>query len=324
MSQRERNIHQRREARGSFGENKFGFRNQQYRSYMLLVDTNWVSPDELLSLSAGMKDKAKDHPLVASASGWAAASAALHRDSFTADSVHQLSVLERLGALHFASKMWKLAEKDFEKARMTTADPEDASELLGFELRTSQALAYLPNFYLAANWFGGNELPEQEIKDLTQLTRSRLIQLAGEVDKIPHSQFTQRVKSGVNSEILTPLLASSSPSCEVIFLPASIQQDNNNDEDKRADLVAVTRRLGHRSDLIQVTADLNVTKTGTKRRMYVRTHKDLVLKGHRVPRSTLEALLKRERGGSLDMATNFGLNQLAADLANRANIRTRY
>jgi len=318
MPEQERHIGRAR-TRLATHELVFRLRDPSFRSYMLMEDTNSVSPRELLRLSTDLAGSAHAHPLIQYAAGWAAAGAALHRDRLSAQVTHQFPIEERQGALVTASRMWMDAEGSFRDAGAAAAsEPEVAADFLGFELRASQAVAYLPLMRLVANWFTGVELPEGQITTAIQQSKESLVALATRIVGLPSKdKYSNMSKSGMYSELLSGLLPLSDPAHQVVVLPASVQQDNNPNEDLRADLIAVSTGLHHPDGFIQVTADPDIKKGKTKRRLYVRAYKDLVLSPNQRPYHTLRAFLDRENGSLENLDISIKLDDLSRELSGR-------
>jgi hypothetical protein len=294
-----------------------GFEQPQFREYMGFHSTDGVPPGHLLHLSDEMRQGAAVHPLVESAAGWSAVSAALHRSRRPERPDHEFSSARRLDALDTAEGRWILARDRIRELRERTFDPEQAAELLGWESRVQQGIAYLPNLRVAARWFGGEKVPGEEVAQAISDTRRGLLSLAQRTIGVKSThESIQYVKAGIFSEITTGLLPLDDPKGRILMLPATMQQDHHIIPARRADLVAVSAGPGHPSGLVQVTHRGDVLPE-ERFRMNVRSHSDLTLDGERDSFPTLKAILTMQSGNRMDSDKVGNLERVGRRLTHR-------
>ena len=302
-------------------EQRYGFEHPPYRKYMSYKVTDGVSPSHLLGLSAAMARDAAVHPLVESAAGWSAVSAALHRSLHSDRPDHRISPNERSTALYAAEGLWTRARDRLRELRLTTVhfSPDLAANLLGHEIRVSQGLAYLPDLHLAADVFGGAQVSDGDIAKRNACYKNEFaLLLARNVMDISgrHQEFID-TKLGMYGEILAGVIPLMDPERRILMLPTTVQQDHNLDPHRRADLRAVSMtEPGHPSGLVQVTSLREEPEN--RYRMNIRTHGgELTLDDRHSPFATLKTIIALQNGESIGRDNERKLSGITERLTDR-------
>lgn len=296
------------EKNASIIEKIHGFEDPSFRTYM--GKRNLDLPfDEVVELALKMNDHS--HPVVKYSGAWAVAELGIKRPSKKRTG-RDNSLSFRLQALNAARKILQDTEPIFKKTRDAIVSPDHKADLLGFELRAEQALAYMPSLQLVAFLYSGQEVTELERDLLLGLTHKNLIELGKKGLAFSQKEIFTAKATGVSNEILSGLLLQRGNS-KFVVVPASIRQDNNCNIQLRADLVAISTEYPHDKKLIQVSST-NDPSTEKGMRFAVQVPGDVTLSGLG-SRDTLRELIECETHSNLSKTNEF--DRLSKALADR-------
>jgi hypothetical protein len=297
-------------------ERVFGFSDPHFNTFITLRQSTGLSAETLLEHSEAMAGH--DNPIVKYAGGWAAAEVAMRRGG-------RLPISTRLAALERADATWSSAGAAFAAIRHHSYVRRLQAEYLGYELRATQGLAYIPTMTVVAELLAGAKVDNSAIEAKIQPTQKNLLELGklsrDQSDQIPPNIIGTR--RGFLAEVLTGLLMQSDRPLNLLILPASIRQVHHYRNELRADLVAMRLPSPTSTDrqyprkLIQVTGD--PSKAGMSHhasRVIVHTHTDLYDE-HRTPADIFDAFAEREAGTLQDPDVDARLDVLARVITRR-------